>query len=246
MALDLLIDKAGLGGETDIDIACGKIAAYLHNKHGLKYDHMWGAARYVKNIENRVDSTGAVIKDPVSGSPVSQDRFDIELSTYLYATPPEVNCYDQAAALMSLTNLIGGWTWYQYMCRYGLVNEVAHVGGVYANNPFHNGWAIASLGPPLVLGLPFDRRPVVGVDDLPVDGDRDGDLDRSMFGNHAFIMAAPGYDTVWDACIGPKARVDLATYLRDGIDSSTPAEARVAGTRAKIQGTRGVPMLYLK
>lgn len=245
-ALDFLLDKVNLRGEALIDYACNKITKYLHGSYGLGYDHVFGGARYVRPEERRDPITGAVIKDPVTGSPMYQDKLRFFLSDYILPTTNEVNCYDQAAAVMSLTNLIGGWSWYRYMSRFGYIHETEHVGGVTSNNPFYLGKILISAGPPPVFGPPFDNRPVVGTNDLLQDADTDGDIDRSIFGNHAFVMNHSAYDRVWDACVGPKQGVGIDVYLHDAIDTSTNSEHALAGIKSNITGGVGVPFVNLR
>ncbi len=250
-ALDFLLFKVGLIGETSVETACNMITKYLHGGHRLEYAHATnGASNYLPYIDVRRDLvTGTYATDPVSGSPMSQDNFQFQLSDYVQPARQVVNCYDQAAGVMSLSSLIGGSYWYRYMNRFGYINETVFVGGATSNNPFYlsDVDVVTSLGPPpTIVSYPYDRRPSVGRDDLVQDADGDGDIDRSLFGNHALVLGQPYNDRVWDACIGSKQGVSLSVYLLDCIDTSTQTENAKAGSLANIGTMPGRPWVNLR
>ena len=134
----------------------------------------------------------------------------IDKSSQLYGTEGNViNCYDQASGVCTFGRLLGVSVTYRYMSPFGYINTVNLVGEGSCNNPFY----------PLTTG-----GKVTGADEVaPV---------RSRFGNHAFTLL-DGY--VFDACAGPHLGTRTeAQYVSDTVDSSTPAEAAVAGDTSNI------------
>jgi hypothetical protein len=134
----------------------------------------------------------------------------IDKSSTLYGTAGNViNCYDQASGVCTFGRLLGVSVTYRYMSPFGYINSVNLVGEGNCNNPFY----------PLTTGSK-----ITGPDEVaPV---------RSGFGNHAFTSFG-GY--VFDSCAGPHLGTRTETqYVADTVDSSTPAEAAVAGATSNI------------
>ncbi|MGI6303917.1 MAG: hypothetical protein ACOX52_23140 [Verrucomicrobiota bacterium] len=120
-----------------------------------------------------------------------------------------INCYDQASGVFSLGRLLGIGVEYRYMDPFGYINTVNLVGEGNCNNPFY----------PLTAG-----GKIAGADDVYPD--------RSGFGNHAFAKYG---GNIYDACAGPHTGTRTeAQYVSDTVDSSTPAEAAVAGDTTDI------------
>ena len=120
-----------------------------------------------------------------------------------------INCYDQASGVFSLGRLLGIGVEYRYMKPFGYINTVNLVGEGNCNNPFY----------PLTAG-----GKIAGADDVYPD--------RSGFGNHAFAKYG---GNIYDACAGPHTGTRIeAQYVSDTVDSSTPAEAAVAGDTTDI------------
>lgn len=120
-----------------------------------------------------------------------------------------INCYDQASGVYSFGRLLGIGVEYRYMDPFGYINTVNLVGEGNCNNPFY----------PLTTS-----GKIAGADDVYPD--------RSRFGNHAFTKYG---GSIYDACAGPHTgtRTEVQ-YVSDTVDSSTPAEAAVAGDTTDI------------
>ncbi|MDD5676695.1 MAG: hypothetical protein PHW60_01730 [Kiritimatiellae bacterium] len=143
-----------------------------------------------------------------------------ELTEYIDKTggdnvyPPRadniVNCYDQAGGVCTLGHLLGISVTYRFMRPFGYINTVNLVGEGNCNNPFYP--------------MSTSQLKIAGADDVsPV---------RMGFGNHAFTVFG---GNVFDACAGPNVGTRTeAQYVSDAVDTSTPAEAAVAGTTSNI------------
>lgn len=119
-----------------------------------------------------------------------------------------------------MANLVGGDKSYAYYFdKFGYIPVTELVGGYETNNPFneqlHDGKRV------------YDARDIVGQDDLRRDSDADGDVDRSLFGNHAFVVA---YDVVHDACAGPFHKFKgftISEYLEAARDRTAEDEKKI-------------------
>jgi hypothetical protein len=118
------------------------------------------------------------------------------------------NCYDGAAIVHTLADLLGAHTYFVYSNPFGYLNCIDPIGRGedYSNNPFHEGW--------------FGRDdPVVYQDGTS------STCSRSSFGNHAFAATQPGYNgVIWDAtmCVDIDGNTDTSVkFPPDGGYTST-------------------------
>ena len=84
-ALRFLYSQVGVGGLTTPAQVVARIARFCHGEHGLRYDTFHGAPAY------GCSGTGGAF----------------QLSAYLTAAKPVVNCYDQAGAVQTLSGSLG-------------------------------------------------------------------------------------------------------------------------------------------
>jgi hypothetical protein len=187
-ALRFVFTRIGINYLKSKRSAIGAITSYLHSDYGLEYDVKYGGHKY------GVWTAG-------SGT--------FELTNYLKKTSTTVNCYDQAAAVKVLSNVVGIGAKYQYMWRFGYINKTNLVGVGPCNNPFFkNVWYSSKL--------------VTAVDDPK----------RSAFGNHAFVEYG---GKIYDACAGPElGSRTLTEYIKHSIDYSPSCVGR-AGTVADLR-----------
>jgi hypothetical protein len=185
-ALRLLCQQAAVLGLTVKRDAAAAVARFCHSGHGLRYDTHNGAPSY-----------------GVSGSGGSFD-----LDRYIQRAASSCNCYDQAAAVQSLSGALGVGTGWDYLEPFGYLKTTDLVGVGQCNNPFFD-----SNG----------SQPVVGANDAS----------RTSFGNHAFCQyqaPASGGGTapaaqVLDACAGPHLATESGgQYCTAGIDSETDTQ----------------------
>ena len=188
-ALEFAIHTTGAGSK-NASAALAAITSYLHTGHGMTYDVGGGRAHFA------------------SGSSASS----FNLTGYMSKTGNIVNCYDQAAAVVTLGRLLGIGVNYRYMQPFGYINTTNVVGVGNCNNPFY----------PLLVA-PYNIK-IVGNDNTSPT--------RTAFGNHAFASYG---GMVYDACAGPTTGSQTeAAYVASTIDHSTSAEAAAAGDTSNI------------
>lgn len=142
--------------------------------HGLIYDHSGGGG---SSYEAMHDFSEAFL-----------------LHDYIQRTEATVNCYDQAAAVQTLTGALGVYMLWIYHDPYGFIITTNLIGCGRCNNPFF-------------LGV--DDRKVLHIDDPS----------RTSFGNHAYCILV---DKCVDACAGPHLGTEnLAEYAVASIDAKT-------------------------
>jgi hypothetical protein len=170
-ALRFLCAKVGVVGlNTPADVA-RLVTQYCHSSHGLLYDIVSGGAAFV---------TGG------SGG-------TFQLMNYITGASHMVNCYDQAAAVQSLSGAVGVKMNWLYLSPYGFINTTNLVGVGSCNNPFY--WET--------------NEPILDPEDPQ----------RTPFGNHAFCGLG---GKIFDACAGPHGGTeDAAEYCRASIDRTT-------------------------
>jgi hypothetical protein len=163
------------------------VTRYCHSVHGMRYDTVRGASSF------GVGGLGGTFI----------------LTNYLSKASTTVNCYDQAAAVQTLSGAVGvavGWIFLQ---PYGFINATNLVGIGTCNNPFFSSNGSA---------------PLVGQNDPA----------RTSFWNHAFNEQPPGPlnasyadGFIFDACAGPHAGTEHRdAYLTAAIDTTTTGYAR--------------------
>ena len=183
-ALDFAITTCNANGKNDTG-ALAAITDFLHGSHGMSYDTNNGACSYT--------TSGAADIMNLSGY-INKQHGII------------VNCYDQAAAVASIGNLLGLDSKYTFLQPFGYINTVNLVGIGNCNNPFYN-----------TLSAPYNVK-IVGSDFV--------EPQRTYFNNHAYVLYA---GKVYDACSGPATGTQTENqYLNSIIDRSTPNEEAAA------------------
>lgn len=181
-ALRFLYSQVGVGGLTTPAQVVARIARFCHGEHGLRYDTFHGAPAY------GCSGTGGAF----------------QLSAYLTAAKPVVNCYDQAGAVQTLSGSLGVATDWLYLRPYGFIHTTQLVGVGDCNNPFFSNNASS---------------PTLGVNDRR----------RTAFANHAFASLG---SAVLDACAGPHtATEDRNQYIDAAIDAATTLYGSYANFR---------------
>ncbi|KYK31230.1 MAG: hypothetical protein AYK19_04105 [Theionarchaea archaeon DG-70-1] len=193
------LDKACViaSGKKSKLAASTAITKHIYSKYGLAYDIWWGAGHYSSGYGN----------------------FDLTAWLNNFVNGKIVNCYDCAASLAALGNVVGCDLTYQFHGPFGYLNIVVPIGRGRCNNPFYG-----SSG----------TKPIMGKDDAS----------RTYFGNHAYTKMDR---KVFDATMqGDYSRIHHPEplsvpfwlinrmqneYERKVIDISTPAE------KAADQGT---------
>ncbi len=174
--LRFLTQKARvLRATTPEDVAVA-VTNYTHTDHRLRYHTEGGAPSYEAGR--------------FGGS-------DFSVVDYALRKHNVVNCYDQAAAVQSLSGAVGPVITWIYMGPYGYINPTKLIGvkGL-CNNPFFE------------ISVPPD----------PPRVDRN-DPCRRAFGNHAFCSLS---SKIFDACAGPKRGTETkAEYIANAIDHIT-------------------------
>lgn len=191
----------------------------LHGRHNLRYDR----------VESKSAYTGFAYRTPPPdpSNPPPPDGAVIDLESYMLRTSPTCNCHDQMAAVTVLGNLVAGnHSAGYYFDLFGYMATATLVGGAYTNNPLKDGVFQIPGG----VRYTYDSRDVVGADDLMLDQDRDGDLDRSLFTNHAFVITD---GLVKDACCGPYTDKNMADYFSVACDRSNQNECGFASYDAQ-------------
>lgn len=188
----------------------------LHSHHGLKYDR----------TESRSSYTGfgyrTTPSDPDHPPPPDFVQFDLE--SYMLKTKTFCNCHDQAAAVAVLGNLVAGETSTAfYFELFGYLATSVLVGGANTNNPVN----LATITDPTTgRRYSFDTRDIVPTDEFFADMDSDGDIDRSLFSNHAFVVTT---NLVKDACCGPFTDLGVSSYIATASDRTSTYETGIVG-----------------
>jgi|GEM_PF-3407525 len=164
-ALAFTITRAGTTGSITLPDAANTATYWVYIGNYLMYDSEGGG-------KTRYCDGGA--------SPVLDFTAFIDVSKGY-----NVNCYDCASSVHTMTNLLGGDSKYQVMQPFGYINTKKVVGNIETNNPFY-----------------ANRDPEQKNNPLPVLGTNDSfeKHGRSFFGNHTFVLFR---DKVYDACVGP-------------------------------------------
>jgi hypothetical protein len=172
-ALRFLCNRAGVINVTDNRDAAARVAAYCHRQHRLSYDSAGGGRSHY----------GA-----------GQRGGTFQLESYLARQEEFANCYDQAAAIQTLSGALGVKLSWVFLNPYGFINITSLLGYGPCNNPFFR----MNGSPQLV---PRD------------------DPQRTPFGNHAFCAFEP---RILDACAGPHTGTEsYQEYVDAGIDDVT-------------------------
>tara|TARA_R100000027_G_scaffold8954_1_gene6471 strand:+ start:39666 stop:41609 length:1944 start_codon:yes stop_codon:yes gene_type:complete len=184
-SLEFAMVDSGAHGKADV-ATVSAMTSFLYSGHGLTYDVNTGKPVYASK---RTSSPYGV---------------EMDLSGYMEKSAGNViNCYDQAAAISSLSRQLGIDVLYISMLRCGYMNIIDLIGEGACNNPFY---------PNSTSG-----EKIVGEDLL--------EPDRTYFGNHA---VASYQDKFYDAILGPITGVSEEQYLSDVIDSSTDDEVSIS------------------
>lgn len=169
--LRFLCRFAGVINVTGKRDAATRVTRYAHGQHGLYYDSA-GGGRSLYGVGQRGGT--------------------FMLASYLARARPYANCYDQAAAIQTLSGALGVTLRWIFLEPFGAINSTNLLGYGRCNNPFF-----------MMNGTP------------QVVADRD-DLQRTAFGNHAFGAFDP---KVLDACAGPHTGTeDHQEYVDSSID----------------------------
>ena len=208
-ALDFVIDTAGTKGKKTVAEATSQIASFFHSSYGLKYDTVNGAPNYV------------------SASASTGPKYDLT-AFQTKANTATVNCYDLAASLTVLSNLIGGNAEYHYMGPFGYINQTSLVGHGQSNNPFFDNASYSSAK-------------ITDADACKGDPDPNN---RSSFGNHAFVeLSAKVYDANVEPHLGTESRDD---YIKNSIDVKDRAGRTCnkdrAGTASNVEATAKITL----
>ena len=191
-ALEFAIAKTGAKGKATKAAALAEITQYLHSDYGLRYDTEPVAFNFAQRMEGGAFNLSGYLTKAV------------QLPSQPVFLKDEVNCYDQAGALVSLGCLLGINVKYKYMSKFGYINPTALVDLLVCNNPFYP--------------MTTSKEPYTGLDDIwPA---------RSFFSRHAFSLFE---DRVYDACVGPIINCSLTQYLDVAIDDSTDDENLESG-----------------
>ncbi|HEY6529202.1 MAG TPA: hypothetical protein VIZ65_10950 [Cellvibrionaceae bacterium] len=184
-ALRFLFAKARLESLTDKVAAVAEVTRACFSLVNHKYDVVRGGAHY----------GGATTR--------------FKLKAYMDGTSGEVNCYDQAYAVIVFSGALGVKTDGLFLRPFGFIRPVNLVGWGRCNNPFPKDTPIKDF-------LEVDPQSVR----------------RSSFGNHMFCEFTA---KIYDACAGPvRGNVDRAGYVKATIDDVMPPGYTVAdmGTAA--------------
>ena len=131
-----------------------------------------------------------------------------KLLNYIAKFDMYANCYDQAGAVQSLSGALGVTLTWIFLDPYGYINGTALLGWGWCNNPFFKG----------------DRTKInVYINDV----------NRTSFGNHAFIEYA---GKIFDACAGPVTGTgNRRQYVADCIDDWTNLYVRLGYPRGRAE-----------
>ncbi len=222
-ALDYVNGISEIDDQFTLQQAAERITNFVFSGNGLIYDtgdaHGGGRANYTVNAT--VAETATFNLTGYISSPNT------------CASPPPggrgcnvVNCYDQAAAVSTLFNLVGGTSAYRFMQPNGYMATEELVGRGQVNNPFYDSPSNVST-----------KVVTFGCSNVVVGGKRT----RSTFGNHAFVTL-PG-DMPIDAMGGPYLGTGtLAAYLTGATSSIDANPLKAAATPCtNIAATNGKP-----
>jgi hypothetical protein len=170
-ALDLVLEHVGATHPTGV---LDQVTAWCFDRPCFEYDIWTGAAYYCSGWNFNLS---LFIQDMVE----QQD-------------PKVGNCYDGAAIVHTLADLLGAQTRYVWSNPFGYLNCIDPIGRGedYSNNPFHE-------------SSYYRDDPVTYQDGTS------GSCGRSSFGNHAFAATQPGpFGVIWDAtmCVDADANRD--------------------------------------
>jgi len=194
-ALRFLFKDVRVFGNKTIGTIAEKVTKHLHTTHGMTYDTESGGANF---LNQRTRSFPIL-------------RYIQKRGLYS-ATPNEVNCYDQAAAVYCLCGAIGIEGEILFMDPFGYINTINLVGVGNCNNPFFN-----NPGIPRSSSI---ASPVVDTADANYPN-------RTPFGNHAFVRIGGNAtittgnkktDHILDACARYPGDGVLMAYARASID----------------------------
>ena len=245
-ALRFLFEKTNINNDSQKEKSLEKITQYLHSQHGVRYDiHSGGTyftvlvnkfgfslMRYLKK------KTDFEIKNTNSSFPDIYGRTDIR-RVKTQPQPPLlqppfmdfniVNCYDQAAAINTLSGALGIKTEFLFINPFGYIKETKLVG-------IDDSFDFIPTSPPDECNNPFFANP--GAPPLRiVNGFIDtifSYLPRSSFDNHAvcaFLSNNKTYSDytndlnqyekdvlIYDACAGPILGLDFDQYTKKAVD----------------------------
>lgn len=178
-ALRFVCDTVNVAGLKVGSRVAETITKYCHGSHGLSYDTVSGAPAY------GVNGRGGAF----------------ELGDYIKAARKIVNCYDQAAAIQSLSGAVGVKLDWLFLQPFGYINTSNLIGVGMCNNPFF----MSNGTTPIVART---------------------DPNRTGFGNHAFGELT---GKVLDACAGPHVGTeDRTQYCTASIDPIMPGSGTAA------------------
>jgi hypothetical protein len=182
---DLMDECCSLAsGSSDSLMASKKIAKKINSSYNLRYDIITGAPRY--GYRDTGDSFRLTnwINYVLQGNPPSFPLF-CQGTAEEYKNYWIVNCYDCAASLALMSQVVGAPQDYYFHSPFGYLNYVVPIGRGKCNNPF-----------PGCTG----NDPVKGPDDP-----------RTRFGNHAYTKLSAGkdYDATMKQWVPPLLRVLL-------------------------------------
>ncbi len=173
-ALRFMFKKGSMANLKKANEVAAAVTRLCHTTHGMSYDTVSGGSHF-----------GAGQKG--TGS--------FELMAYMAKDGDAgniVNCYDQAAAIQSLSGAMGVELDWIYLSPYGWIKPTTLVGVGLCNNPFF---------------MSNGSKKLTGVDDAK----------RTGFGNHAFARLGAG---TLDACAGPHpGHENFRQYLEASIDA---------------------------
>jgi len=190
-ALEFTIVTAQTVGITTIPSALSQVTTFLHFAYDLKYDTGEKEPHYTFPVPDVISHPLFLLTNFISETK-TRDKL--------------VNCNDLAAAVSTMSNLLGSASEYHYMQPFGFLNITSLIGiGSRCNNPSGS-----------------TRDTCLS----PVD-----DAKRGFFGNHAFVQSPD----VYDATVGPHLGMSLPISISTSIDRSTTDEAEKAGSRDDVR-----------
>jgi hypothetical protein len=201
--LRFLNEKVKVTGAATAAEAAERITKFCHSSHGLKYDTDGGRPAYG----------------------VSGGGGNLKLADYLISAKPVVNCFDQAAAVQSLSGALGIKAGWDFLRPFGFILKTNLVGIGNCNSPFFT--STVPVTPAVIAAK---------------------DKNRTFFDNHAFCELA---GKIYDACAGPHLGTETDDqYLKASIDPVHPplfttdprthkqVPVNVSGTTAQINRAR--------
>lgn len=195
-ALEFSSTTVGANGITHLRDAADTITDFVHSRHGLIYSSKdMGGSKYFK------------LEKTKKKAPYVRGLFN--LTNFIRAKSKFVNCQDTTAAVHSLVNLLGGNSKFAHRTNFGYLNVLNLIGVGDSNNPFFNHPGIVS-------------HKMVPINNLALDANSDGLIDRSFFNFHTYVIFN---GKVYDSTIGPFKRYSERVYKNIVIDHSTLQEA---------------------